>query len=173
MNGNSRPASPPVHEVLSIPINRAIGASSIKYDDTTEHRDTINNSFGDQGVQLIQGLQDGKGKDNKRLSMPSQPMTPGDQTMHDVVSIDMEGVQSSTHQNAQHNAKVTSTTVNKETHVSEKVLNVIENEHLLGGKLDSEYTESVMGQKRSFNLQKHFDKQGTADSTKYDSFKLP
>jgi len=56
MNDNGRPASPPVHEVLSIPINRAIGASNMQYDDTTEHRDTINNSFGDQNIQLIQGL---------------------------------------------------------------------------------------------------------------------
>jgi len=101
-------------------------------------------------------------------------MTPGDQTMHDIVSIDMEGVKSQTHQNAQQNAKVTSTSDNKETHVSEKVLNIIENEHLLGGKLDSEYTDnSNLGCKRSFNLQKHFDSKGTADSTKYDSFKLP
>ena len=143
LNGNGRPASPPVHEFISIPINRPIGSSNMQYDDTTEHRDTINNSFGDQGVRLIQGLQDNsKGKDNKGRGMPSQPMTPGDQTMHDIVSIDMEGVKSQTHQNAQHNAKVTSTSDNKEDYVSYKALNIIENEHLLGGKLDSEYTDN-------------------------------
>lgn len=41
----------------------------------------------------------------------------------------------------------------KETHISDKVLNIIENENITGGKLDSEFTDrSAFGIKASFNL---------------------
>lgn len=107
-------------------------------------------------------------------------MTPGDGTIIDIVSMDMEDDR--TYQACDPSPQgdmtgeilKTSNSERKHTHISDKVLNIIENENIIGGKLDSEFTDrSAFGFKHSFNLHKSQTAEQKIKEVNVASFRMP